>query len=415
MNVAGTTSIDTTTPVVLFGANNYCALGIVRSLGRLGVDVICVDPTPNALATRSRYSRGQHISAFDVGAPERSVAILLDVARQLGGRPILVSTFDERALVVDTMRSALAEAYLIPTPRPGSVPLLYNKESLYDICLRHGIPAPASGFPHSLQQAMSMVNRLRFPLMLKGIDPERLMRHTHGRRLALVRDRRELELRYREFEEPGIQNLALQELIEGSTSDSWFLAAYFDRESNCRFAITGQKLRQLPIEGGVTSLGETRRCDAIVESMSRLVKATGYHGIVGADFRYDARDGEYKLHDVNPRLGANFRVFVDRSGLDVVRAMYLEMTGQSIPDTQPHWARRWMSEELDFWSVREQQRSGTAQMTDWLRALGDVDEYAHWDRDDLRPSIWFAATFVGSVVRGAVRRRVHGALTERGS
>jgi hypothetical protein len=87
--------------------------------------------------------------------------------------------------------------------------------------------------------------------------------------------------------------------------------------------MTGQKLRQLPIDGGVTTLGICPPCEAMVDSICRVARAVGYHGIVDACFRYDARDGQWNLLDVNPRPGANFRLFVGKHGMDVVRALYL--------------------------------------------------------------------------------------------
>jgi predicted ATP-grasp superfamily ATP-dependent carboligase len=35
---------------------------------------------------------------------------------------------------------------------------------------------------------------------------------------------------------------------------------------------------------------------------------------VDLGFRYDARDSRYKPLDVNPRIGATFRLFVDAEG-----------------------------------------------------------------------------------------------------
>jgi len=35
------------------------------------------------------------------------------------------------------------------------------------------------------------------------------------------------------------------------------------------------------------------------------------------DYRFDKRDGQYKLLDFNPRIGAQFRLLVDDNGLDV--------------------------------------------------------------------------------------------------
>ena len=69
-----------------------------------------------------------------------------------------------------------------------------------------------------------------------------------------------------------------------------------------------------------------------------------YSGIVDLDLRFDARDGAYKLLDFNPRLGAQFRLFEDTAGIDVVRAAYLDLTGQPVPEGEPVPGRRFLVE-----------------------------------------------------------------------
>jgi len=51
-------------------------------------------------------------------------------------------------------------------------------------------------------------------------------------------------------------------------------------------------------------------------------------------YRFDARDGKYKLLDVNPRIGSTFRLFAAQNGLDVARALYLDVTAQPVPCAQ---------------------------------------------------------------------------------
>jgi len=41
--------------------------------------------------------------------------------------------------------------------------------------------------------------------------------------------------------------------------------------------------------------------------------------------------GAYHLLDFNPRPGAQFRLFTDRAGTDVVRAQHLDLTGRAVP------------------------------------------------------------------------------------
>jgi D-aspartate ligase len=47
------------------------------------------------------------------------------------------------------------------------------------------------------------------------------------------------------------------------------------------------------------------------------------------DHLLDKQDGQYKLLDFNPRIGAQFRLFVD-DGPDVARALYRDLAGQTV-------------------------------------------------------------------------------------
>ncbi|KAB1980775.1 hypothetical protein [Streptomyces triticiradicis] len=63
-----------------------------------------------------------------------------------------------------------------------------------------------------------------------------------------------------------------------------------------------------------------------------MCRRVGYSGLTDLDWRYDRRDGQYKLVDFNPRTGAQFRLFENVHGVDVVRAMHLDPTGRDVPD-----------------------------------------------------------------------------------
>ena len=57
-------------PVVILRSGHHGGLGIVRSLGRLGVPVYCVDTDWWEPASSSRYCRGRFILKLESGAPE---------------------------------------------------------------------------------------------------------------------------------------------------------------------------------------------------------------------------------------------------------------------------------------------------------------------------------------------------------
>ena len=49
------------------------------------------------------------------------------------------------------------------------------------------------------------------------------------------------------------------------------------------------------------------------------------------DSRFDPRDGQFRLLDFNPRVGANPVLLDTDVGVNAVRAIYLSMTGRGIP------------------------------------------------------------------------------------
>src|SRR5579863_3621357 len=98
-----------------------------------------------------------------------------------------------------------------------------------------------------------------------------------------------------------------------------------------------------------------------------FMKAVGYRGIVDIDFRYDSRDGEYKILDVNSRIGSTFRLFVSRTGMDVARALYLDLTGQDVPVATLAAGRKWMVEDLDLVASLGYWRDGALNLREWLK------------------------------------------------
>jgi predicted ATP-grasp superfamily ATP-dependent carboligase len=376
---------------------------MVRSLGRLGVRVHCADRQVPTLAMRSRFCVQRIKLPDDPNLTEATVDALVGAACRIGGKPILLPTFDPRSLFVERHRSVLEEHYLLPQSPQGVLRDLYDKRSLHEICVREGIPTPATRFPQSRDEAMHLAQSMRFPLLVKAIDPDRLMRFTGGDRMALARSMSELSEQYARLDEPGTNNLCLQEYIPGTENDNWIVAGYFARGGERRFVMTGQKLRQLPVDGGITAAAVSRWCPPVVDLISRLAKAVAYHGPLDADVRYDSRDGTYNLLDVNPRPGANFRAFVDRNGMDVVRSMYLDLTGQASPGLEPVCGRRWIAESVDFWAVRELLRARALTTRDWLRSWREAHEFAHFDVGDPHPSLHFLGGFAGGVLKRAGR------------
>ena len=386
-------AIDVTTPVVVLSARNYGPLGIIRSLGRLGVPVYAVDAGPRRPAATSRYLRGRF--RFDIArsSEDETVDALLTVGRTLGRRALLIPTWDETARLASDAYERLAEHFLIPRQPADLAANLASKKTMQQLARAHGVPTPDVTYPTGPDDVEAFAATAVFPVMLKGIDGNRLKERT-GRKMVIVERPDDLIRLYREMEDPSNLNLMLQEYIPGGDDSIWMFNGYFDDASDCLVGFTGRKLRQSPPYTGVTSLGICLRNEVVAERTTRWMKELGYRGVLDIGYRFDARDGSYKVLDVNPRIGATFRLFVASNGMDVARALYLDMTGQAVPCAEQVDGRKWLVEGADFDSFLRYRRDGRLSTRDWIASLAGVDEMAYFATDDLRPFVGVCTDFV---------------------
>lgn len=398
-------------PVVVLKIH-HGSLGVARSLGRLGVEVHGVTPVPGTPAALSRYWRRVH--AWDVdGAPiSQTVDYLLDLGRQLGRKALLVPTTDRMTVLVAEHAGSLRERFVFPDLAASTVRALISKREMFLLATRLGIPTAQSAFPACRAEVVAFLDNAAFPIMLKTIDGARPKRRG-GPLIVVARDAAELLQEYDLREDPGSPNLMLQEYIPGGEDSVWMFNGCFNAASDCLFAITGRKIRQNPVYTGSTSLGICLSNPEVDRTTRRFMKAVGYRGILDIGYRYDARDGQYKVLDVNPRIGSSFRLFVDANGLDVARALYRDLTGQPVPRQAPSEGRKWLVEDQDIESSVRYGRDGKLRLGEWLRSLRGVREGAWFARDDLRPFVAVAGVLGANVFRKVLPRPAQKRMSRR--
>jgi predicted ATP-grasp superfamily ATP-dependent carboligase len=400
--------------------DHHGALGVMRSLGRLGVKVYGVHASKNPMASYSRYCRGVFNWDLDNASRRESVEYLRQVGKTIGDRPLLVATNDETAIFVSQNAEALKEAFVFPFNPPEIVRSLYEKRAMYFLAKQLGIPTAETLFPESKRDVLEFSDIVRFPLMLKASDNITISRRT-GRKMVIVHSKAALLREYEFMEDPNNPNLMLQEYIPGKDDSVWMFNGYFDEHSDLLFGVTGRKIHQTPVYTGMTSLGVCLANPTVQAQTERLIKALGYRGIIDIGFRYDARDGQYKLLDSNPRLGATFRLFLGKDGMDVVRAQYLHLTGQPVHASSMCEGRKWILEDADLVSCLRYYLDGALSLSEWVRGYNGIQEGAWFAKDDLGPFLriaWTSCTtpfrkLARSVARksphiAAIRRSPHG-------
>jgi len=377
-------NVDTSVAVVLLRLYHHCEVGAARTLGRLGVPVYAVHHDLGSAAAHSRYVRDILHWSLDRNTDVDSVEAILEFGRRIGGRPVLLAPDDRSGDLLADNAEALATVFRLPGQPAGLARALSSKKALDGLCRRYGVPTPDTRFPTCRAELLDAAEKLNFPLVLKGIDAYKLQERV-GMRMAIAANVEDLLQLYAALEDPEDPNLMAQEYIPGGPDSVWMMNGYFDRHSTGHVVATGQKLRQFPVSAGMTSLGVCTP-NAKVETMTRrFMKQLGYRGTLDIGYRYDERDGRYKLLDVNPRLGSTFRLFAHEPALDVVRALYLDLTGQPIPASRAAIGRKWLVEDYDLASALVSHRRGELSLRGWLSSMRGVQEAAWFALDDPMP------------------------------
>ena len=409
--LVGGGNFDASAPIVVLTLSRnliqHGVVGVARSAGRLGIPVHWLHNQATPLAAASRYMTGHYCVQDDgsLGAADW-IDRLLHIGDALGGRPVLIPTDDAGAILVDDHAGVLQRQFRFPSRPAGLARSLSNKKELHRLCSRVGIRSPDAVFPATHDDALAYASAGSFPVVMKRIEESPRADDTL-KSVLIVETPEKLKRVVEGLDESTVRNIMLQEYIPGGIGSVCMYNAYFDGRSQCLAAFTGEKLREYPAYTGMASLGICKRNALIEEKTEKFLTQVGYSGIVDLGYRYDAHKSEYVILDVNPRIGATFRLFVDANGLDVLRAAYLDLTGQTVTASPATLAgRKWAVEHHDLVSSYRYLRDRRLTLRQWISSLRGIQETAWFARDDLRPAI---RLFAHLAVRAVLAPRDYGA------
>ncbi|NJP66504.1 ATP-grasp domain-containing protein [Streptomyces spiramenti] len=320
----------------------------MRSLGRAGVEVHAFTESPRVPLARSAYLHRPHpmpgaSAGTRAAADEAAVAALDRAGARIGRRAVLIAMDDRAALLAARLPERVRSRFLLADVGPALPERLADKSELVSLCSEFGIAHPRTEQPESLAEVRRAVARLGLPLIAKWSRPWRLPPDAGLRSTTPVRSEAEALNLYERSAEAG-SSLLLQRLLPGRPGADWFFHGCFGADGRLLAGGTGRKELSWPVGAGLTAAGSWLPHAQLTRDAMRLAQRLGYRGILDLDFRWDPDTGAYHLLDANPRPGAQFRLFTDLSGIDVVRALHLDLTGRSVPDTRPVPGRMFVAE-----------------------------------------------------------------------
>ncbi len=322
-------------PGAIILGGNFVGLGLVRSLSRRGVPTWVIDSDrKKSIAQFSRHCRRFIVTT----EPIHEVLLREGKLHDLQGW-VVFAVADEYVEALSTHFEELAEIYRL-TAQPADVTsIALDKRATYATAAALGIDVPWTCTTSDLSTVD--VDRIAYPVILKPAINHRFFPHTNVKALK-VENGADLRRQFHRMTAfiPA-EEIMIQEMIPGGGETQFSFCAVADR-GRIFGSLVARRRRQYPIEfGNASTFVETARQPVVEANGRRFMEAIGFDGMGEIEFKFDRRDGKYKILDVNPRpwgwhtLGA-------AAGVDFAYLLWRHKVGLRIDQTKPRdatWCR----------------------------------------------------------------------------
>jgi predicted ATP-grasp superfamily ATP-dependent carboligase len=334
------------------------------------------------IASNSRYvQRNLH---WQTGNDDSCVSYLLDLADKysLDGW-VLYPGGDADGVFLSRNAERLETRYRVVASPWSVVSRLHNKRLAYELAEELGVDYPWTAYPGSRKDVESL--DCAFPAILKPAVKYQSNAFTRAKAWR-VTNRQELLRAYdRASSLVDPQTILVQELIPGTGATQFSYAALWKGPSALA-SLVARRSRQFPVDFGFTSTCvETIDRPEVERAASRILSAINYRGLVEVEFKYDGRDGRYKLLDINPRCWT-WHALGQKAGVDFSYIAWLDAQGLPASRVQGRTGVRWVYASRDLAAAAIEMCRGRLSLTSYIRSLSGPATFPIFAADDVVPA-----------------------------
>lgn len=401
------------TCIVLGGSTN--ALGQIRAIKALGYKCInIVEKGAHDWSSRSVFCKGI-ISPHPFKDKDKTLALVDNVINNVGNKPFIFFASDDWMDLIGEHEQDFRQKAFIPQSPWRKLSSLYNKKYLYRIAERYGIPYPKTKEFDTLSKFDINDLNLTPPFIVKPQETvaQNILNekgiHSYHRTQKFETAEEMMEwvrlLRDNEIDLP----ILIQEFIPGSAETLYTLTSYSDENGDMLAGSVGHKLRQFPPEAGRITSGILENNKEVYEIGKRFLSVIGYHGLANTEFKYDVRDGKYKLMEINTRLGAwNYSALY--SGINLIDVAIKDTLGQKYESPVPlneYNGAIWYNILYDlptslYLNKRIDNGKFKLSFTAWRKSLGNNHFEAVWSWKDPIPFLAYVFNLGLRMAKGSI-------------
>lgn len=362
---------------------DYQGLGIVRSLGRMGVPV-CVIDDEHSISRFSCYAT-HSVRVPDLRQEEATVETLLRVGHSLNLKGwVLFPTRDEIVAALARNRSVLSETFRVPVPEWDTVLWMLDKRNTYQLAKQLNIPFPKTWSPLT-EEGLDQIDS-PFPLVLKPAIKEHFFYATKAKAWR-ANSRAELHLMFRRASAlTGASEVLIQDMIPGDGRQQFSYCAFF-KDSKAIGSMVTHRRRQHPHDfGRASTFVETIDLPALEALSNRFLRNINYYGLVEVEFKLDPRDGQFKLLDINARTWG-YHTLGSHAGVDFPSLLYRDQLSSPVEPCRGRPGVSWVRLLTDVPTGLIDVAAGRLRFRDFCQSLRNYQIEAVFNSEDPVPGL----------------------------
>ena len=238
---------------------------------------------------------------------------------------IIYPTDDRELEILWSIKEEIENFCFIPVNKE-KLPQQMDKYWQYKVCDEVGVPHPKTVLIEKAED-IDKIASIPFPVLIKPVKREDIDRKVF--RNLQIKNKGELTERKNQLVQLLTNKIILMasEIIPGDGSNIYAYVCYRNMGGEILNEWTGKKLSQYPDDFGVFASASNQAPPIVLEQGRKLIEGLDAKGVCQPEFKYDARDGKYKLMEVNLRSMMWHRTG-NLSGVNLQYTQYLDALGQ---------------------------------------------------------------------------------------
>jgi predicted ATP-grasp superfamily ATP-dependent carboligase len=179
-----------------------------------------------------------------------------------------------------------------------TIQIALEKKLTFQYAEKNGINCPKTIYPSNIEEAISLSNKLTYPLIIKSSNEGITKFPT-----IYINDKEQLITaltNLKNTEPEAFQKCfpLLQERVYGKGYG--FFAIY--QNGICKKIFMHERIRENPVSGGISTCARSYYDPKLLEIGKKILDGLHWHGQAMVEFKKDENDGEYKLIEINPKF-----------------------------------------------------------------------------------------------------------------